>query len=271
MTAAIAAAGALVALGAAVRSTWSPCGLSMLSTITPLGESGRGRSYRTTATWFVVGAAAGGACLGAVMAGLAAVVRDAGPLARSPGALGATALVACTVAVSSDTRILGVQLPVHHRQVNERWLDEFRPWVYGAGFGWQIGTGVATYVMTAGVYLLVVLGALSADPALALILGCAFGTLRGLAVLLGRAIHDPGELRRFHRRFASWEPASRRVVVGAEALATATLALHWGLGGSGPGPWLTAVAFAAVGLAVLVTLGVALVVVPYRLAGSEPA
>ena len=36
----------------------------------------------------------------------------------------------------------GFILPVHHRQVNERWLDQFRPWVYGAGFGWQIGDGV---------------------------------------------------------------------------------------------------------------------------------
>ena len=33
------------ACGAAVRSTWSPCGLSMLSTITPLTERARGHRY----------------------------------------------------------------------------------------------------------------------------------------------------------------------------------------------------------------------------------
>ena len=59
-------------VAAAVRSTWSPCGLSMLSTITPFGERGRGHAYRATATWFVVGAAGGGATLGLLMAGLAA-------------------------------------------------------------------------------------------------------------------------------------------------------------------------------------------------------
>jgi hypothetical protein len=271
MTATIAVAGALVALGSAVRSTWSPCGLSMLSTITPLAERGRGRRYRVTAAWFVSGALAGGACLGGIMAGLAAAVRAAGLSGRSPGVLGVSALVACAVAIVSDTRVFRVQLPVHHRQVNERWLDEFRPWVYGAGFGWQIGTGLATYVMTAGVYLLVVLGALSADPALALVLGCVFGALRGLAVLLGRAIGNPEELRRFHRGFVSWEPLSRRVAVAAEVLAAAATALRLGLGGRGSGLWMPALVGAVAALAVLIALTAALAFVPERLAGSEPA
>ena len=57
-----------------------------------------------------------------------------------------------------------MRLPIHRRQVNERWLDQYRPWVYGAGFGWQIGTGLSTYITTAAVYLMVVLGALTAGP-----------------------------------------------------------------------------------------------------------
>ena len=54
--------------------------------------------------------------------------------------------------------------PIHHRQVNERWLDQFRPWVYGAGFGWQIGAGLATYIKTCAVYLMIVLAALCGQP-----------------------------------------------------------------------------------------------------------
>ena len=65
MTALIAVLAVLVAGAAAARSTWSPCGLSMLSTITPVTERAKGNSYRTTASWFVVGAVAGGATLGA--------------------------------------------------------------------------------------------------------------------------------------------------------------------------------------------------------------
>ena len=45
----------LVAVVAAARSTWSPCGVSMLATVTPLAEQGRGHRYRSTATWFIVG------------------------------------------------------------------------------------------------------------------------------------------------------------------------------------------------------------------------
>jgi len=37
-----------VALAAAVRSTWSPCGLSMLSTVTPVAERARGHRYGAT-------------------------------------------------------------------------------------------------------------------------------------------------------------------------------------------------------------------------------
>ena len=38
MTACLLLAAAVVTIGAAVRSTWSPCGLSMLASITPLSE-----------------------------------------------------------------------------------------------------------------------------------------------------------------------------------------------------------------------------------------
>ena len=63
--------GAVVAIAAAIRSTWSPCGQSMLSQLTPVGEASRGYRYRTTAAWFVIGAVVGGAMLGGVMALLA--------------------------------------------------------------------------------------------------------------------------------------------------------------------------------------------------------
>ena len=73
----------------------------------------------------------------------------------------------------SDTRLGGFRLPFHSRQVNERWLDQFRPWVYGAGFGWQIGAGLVTYIKTAALYLMIVLAALTASPATALAIGAS--------------------------------------------------------------------------------------------------
>ena len=178
----------VIAVAAAVRSTWSPCGLSMLSTITPLAEQGRGHRFRSTATWFVVGAVVGGLTLGLGMAALAGVVAVFDLTPATLLALGTGALLVTAV---SDSRLLGRQLPNHPRQVNERWLDQYRSWVYGAGFGWQIGVGLATYIMTAAVYALIVLGALTARPLVALALGVTFGLVRGLAILLGRSITSP--------------------------------------------------------------------------------
>jgi hypothetical protein len=221
------ACAAVIAIVAAACSTWSPCGVSMLATITPLAERGRGHRYRSTATWFVAGAVAGGATLGLCLLALAAALRAAG---ISAGVSVAAACAASVVAAAADSGIGGFRLPVHHRQVNERWLDGFRPWVYGAGFGWQIGTGVATYIKTAAVYLLIVLAALSASPLLALGLGVLFGLVRGLAVVLGRNITSPGTLAEFHRRFISFGPLAQAASVAAElavGVALATTRSAW--------------------------------------------
>jgi hypothetical protein len=225
MTTVLALLAFVVAGGAAVRSTWSPCGLSMLSTITPLAERGRGHRYGATCTWFVVGATAGGLALGGLVALLAVVVRLAGPSAEVAGSAG---LVAALVAVASDAGLAGIRVPVHFRQVNERWLDAYRPWVYGVGFGFQIGCGVATYITTAAVYLMVVLGALSGDPVVALAVGGAFGVVRGLAVTLTRRVSTASELLAFHRRFAALRPVADRVALGSSTVVAVVLAVTVG-------------------------------------------
>jgi hypothetical protein len=203
----------VIAVAAAARSTWSPCGVSMLATVTPLAERGRGHRYRSTAAWFIAGGTAGGATLGLVMAALAFGVRAADP---SPRALAVVACSLAAVAAASDTRLGGFHLPFHSRQVNERWLDQFRPWVYGAGFGWQIGAGLVTYIKTAALSLVIGLAALTASPATALAIGALFGLVRGLAVLLGRGIVSPATLAEFHRRFTRAGPVVLGVVVGCE-------------------------------------------------------
>jgi hypothetical protein len=223
MTTCIAFVAGATAVAAAVRSTWSPCGLSMLSTITPVSERSKGHSYRSTATWFIVGATAGGATLGAAMSLVALAVRGIGP---SPTQAGSIALLAALIAAWSDADVWGVHLPIHRRQVNERWLDHYRAWVYGAGFGWQIGTGLFTYITTAAVYLMIVLGALTGSPVVALMVGTGFGVLRGLAVLLTRNLVQPPDLLAFHRRLIEVGPIVGRAVIGIE-LAGAVSVAAW--------------------------------------------
>ena len=221
MNALLTVAAAVVAVAAAARSTWSPCGVSMLATVTPLAERARGHRYRSTAAWFVVGGTVGGATLGLVMAALALGVRAAAP---STVILVAVACTAALVAAASDARLGGFHLPFHSRQVNERWLDQFRPWVYGAGFGWQIGAGLVTYIKTAALYLMIVLAALTASPATALAIGALFGLVRGLAVLLGRGITSTAALAAFHRRFTAAGPVVLSIVIACELAAALTFA-----------------------------------------------
>ncbi len=221
MTGVVALCAAAVAAAGAARSTWSPCGLSMLASITPLAEQARGHRYRSTAAWFVLGAVVGGASLGLCLAVLAAGVGAAG---ASGTTLVTIACAAAAVAAAADAHVMGFRLPFHRRQVNERWLDQFRPWVYGAGFGWQIGTGLVTYIKTSAVYLMIVLAALTADPPLALSIGVLFGLVRGLAVLLGRGITSAAALAAFHRRFTDFGPVMAGVVVTVEVAAVVALA-----------------------------------------------
>ncbi len=209
--------GAVLAVAAAARSTWSPCGLSMLSQLTPLAEAGRGQRYARTATWFVAGATLGGLMLGGVMALGALVVHALG--ITSSTAITLTALLALAAA-AVDARVLGFGPPWVCRQVDEAWLAQYRPWVYAGGFGWQIGTGVTTYVMTAAVPLMIMVGALTGSPVAALGVGTLFGVLRGCAVLLGRHIRTPDALYAAHRRFDAWTiPVRDAVIAGQLAVA----------------------------------------------------
>ena len=216
----------LIAVTAAARSTWSPCGVSMLASITPLAEQGRGHRYRTRA-WFIVGGLVGGASLGLRWPRSPSACAPLGP---RRALLAAVAAVACVRPIAADARLGGFHLPVHHRQVNERWLDQFRPWVYGAGFGWQIGAGLVTYIKTTALYLMIVLAALTASPATALAIGALFGLVRGLAVLLGRGITSSTALATFHRRFTDAGPVVLGILLVCElatAVAFATVLSPW--------------------------------------------
>ena len=197
----------------------------MLSTITPLQETGRANRFRTTAVWFLLGATIGGAMLGALMALLATGTKWLNPASET--ALLITALAAL-VGVISDGKVFGFQLPGHDRQVNERWLDQYRSWVYGAGFGWQIGVGLATYIMTSGLYLLILIGALTKSVSGAMILGTVFGLVRGLAVFVARHVTELAALNDLHRRFERWRQPVRKLTITVIALLGASAGLAAG-------------------------------------------
>jgi MFS family permease len=200
-----------LAIACAVRGLWSPCGLSMLSTITPLGERSRGHSYAWSMCWYLIGATAGGACLGACLSAGSGVLSAVGLPRGVESILTAVALV---VGLAGDARL--IRLPDRPRQVNERWLERYRPWAYSSGFGWQIGTGVATYVMTDATYALIVASMLVLTPLSALAMGTMFGLVRGACLLVGSSVTTPGKLRSLHARLARLAPWSVAAPTGAQ-------------------------------------------------------
>lgn len=209
----------LVAVAAALRGVWSPCGLSMLSSLNPMSERARGHRFGVTAAWYSVGGALGGLALGAVCA-LAAVGLDAAHLSRSTGF--AVAAVVALAGAWSDGPV-GPALPDHPRQVDETWMGRFRRWIYAAGYGVQIGTGFATYIMTAAVYLTAALAVL-AGPRDALLVGLVFGAVRGLAILVTVGATGPDRLAALMRRVDLAAPASVAALVAVQAAVAVTAA-----------------------------------------------
>jgi hypothetical protein len=229
----------VVAIAAAVYSTWSPCGQSMLSQLNPVSERARGQRYAVTATWFVVGALAGGATLGSAMLALAFAVEALG--VEVAVAAGATAVIAL-LGAASDAHVLPWSPPFNRRQVNEDWLPRYRGWLYGVGFGWQIGTGVATYIMTAAVFVMIAVGALTGSPIVAFTVAIVFALARGLVVSATARFTSFDALATFHRRFHRLGPIVQRAVIAVQiAVAIVAATAVWG--------WIGLVASAAVAVA----------------------
>jgi hypothetical protein len=216
----------VIVLVAAGRGLWSPCGLSMLSSLNPVSEAARGHRFGATAAWYVLGAAFGGALLGG---GCAVGALAYGRLDAPASVTWTLAAGAAIVAAVSDSRVLGWSLPVNPRQVDERWLHAYRRWIYAGGYGGQIGAGFATYIMTAAVYLLAVLAVLTGSPAPAFAAGLAFGVARGLEILVAGVARTPDRLRALLAAVDSRAVASQLVACAAETAVAASAA--WLLAG----------------------------------------
>lgn len=188
----------------------------MLASITPLGERSRGFSWGVTASAFAVGAVCTGALAGAAAGGL-------GSLAPTGTWRDVVALALLALALVLDASPLRRRLPTTRRQVNEDWLTRYRGWVYGVGFGAQLGTGLATIVTSAAVYAAAVGAVLCGTVAAGAAVGAAFGVIRALSLLPARVATDPAGLVRLHERLGRGEAPARRAVPVAEAAAIALL------------------------------------------------
>ncbi len=145
-------------------------------------------------TAFTVGSMGAGAALCALFAWLGALL--------VPGMSAGVALaITATVAVVAGLLDLSPVKPLTpKRQVNQDWIGHYRGWVYGLGFGVQLGVGFTVFVMSWGYYAMLAAAFLSRSIWAGVLMGALFGFGRGLLLFPSRWITTPDKLFRFHRR-----------------------------------------------------------------------
>jgi len=197
----------------------------MLTSITPLGERGRGFRWGVTLGFMLLGSTLGGAAVGVLLGLLGGATIGSATGASAEwrlyllGALLATAFV-------MELGVGGLSIPTIRRQVDERWLNAYRGWVYGFGFGAQLGAGVVTIVSTASVYVTFAACWLAGSPLQGLAIGAVFGAVRAATLFGARGVRDPGALQELGRRLRRWAGPARRATLACElTLAVAAVLL----------------------------------------------
>ena len=167
----------------------------MLASITPLGERGRNGHWTITVTAFAIGALGAAALLGALLGAAGSLLVGGLSIGVRLAALAGALLIAVALDAGAD------RIPGPRRQVDERWLHRYRGWVYGLGYGAQLGAGVATVVTSAATYVAILAAFVCADPLRgALVLG-GYGAIRGFTPLVTASVRTPAALMSFHARF----------------------------------------------------------------------
>jgi hypothetical protein len=189
----------------------------MLGSITPLGERGRGSRWWLTVTAYVAGSAVAGTATGALVGAAGAALVGSIGVAVGLGVLGVVVLVGITL----DAGAFGLHLPTVHRQVDEAWRTRYRGWVWGLGFGLELGTGVVTIVTTSTVYATWVAAALSGSMAGGALIGLGFGLARALPVLTVARVQRPDQLLRVDGVLTRLAAPARRVSIAAAAFLAA--------------------------------------------------
>jgi MFS family permease len=176
----------------------------MLASISPLGERARRQRYAVTVAAYVAASTLAGALLGGLLGAVGA------PWAGTRGSM----LVIGVLAIAGlllDARAFGLRVPGPRRQVNEDWLATYRGWVYGIGYGAQLGLGVTTIITASITWVAFACAAATGSLAAGMLVGGTFGLARALPVLATARAHDPSTLRATLARLERLRPPAARV------------------------------------------------------------
>jgi hypothetical protein len=179
LLAALAAAGVLIG----ATGTWSPCGFSMIETIGPTGHTGGLRTTLAASATFAPFALLGGSITFLLLALLGDLLGASGP-ARY--VLAAALAIAAAAAEARGLRIV----PQVRRQLPVAWRSRLPMPLAAAGYGVLLGLGFTTFVLSYGVWALMGIVLLVADPVAGLVVGIAFGVGRALPIVLLAPLAD---------------------------------------------------------------------------------
>ena len=194
----------------------------MLSSISPLGERARASRWWLTTTAYVLGSLARRARPRLLAAAVGALCPSR--WRSSPLGAGSSRRRCSWSGLALDLRVGGLALPSWRRQVDEPWLARYRGWVYGVGFGAQLGFGLVTIITSSTTYAVVLLAAAAGlaggGPADRRRLRAGAGAALGAD---GRGATTAASLHRVFSRVERWaKPAD---VVARVALAAGAVAL----------------------------------------------
>jgi hypothetical protein len=128
------------------------------------------------------------------------------------------------VGIVVDARSGGHGVPSWRRQVDVRWLDEYRGWIMGLGFGAQLGFGLVTIITSTTTYAAVTFAALSGEVGVGLVIGGVFGLVRALPSLFMAGVNDRQALHGVFSRIERWARPAQMIAIVALAGAATVLA-----------------------------------------------
>ena len=136
-------------------------------------------------------------------------------------AFGVLALLAALLEALSLER----KLPSRAHQVNENWMQKYRGWVYGVGYGFELGLALSTIVTTALIHLMLFAMIASGSWLGSIVIGGVFGVARTGLVFSTFKVDEGQQLRTLLRRVDDWSKQARTMgAMLSVTLAVASLA-----------------------------------------------
>lgn len=183
----------------------------MLSSINPLGERARGNRWWVTVAWLTIGTVIAGVATGAVLGWVGQLL---------PQGSWRQVTLGVVAAAAAGWDLSARKFPIR-RQVNKDWLHRYRSWVYGLGYGIQLGAGPVTVVNTALIPLFMLVALLAGIHGATI--GALFGATRGLTTVLVCRVKATEDLQNLHRTLEGTQDLARRLSGAAAAAAAAAM------------------------------------------------